>query len=376
MLLGLVVLLSGAQVLHNYLTPQGKSPALTWGLEDIQVDRGTVTQAAEGLLIRLNDNGQAIITFPVTGSLPDGYRSLHLAFTEILADVDIVVLWRPDAEGRDIESHRVLKNSQRDVWLSARELQSWSGEMKSFGIALLGRPDTTFMLEEVSVGPAYLSHRIRATLADWTGYIPWHPSSVNVHTGYTTRASYMAAPVFRLFWALSALAYMTLRFFSRKKMQSDWRVIGGIFLACWIVLDLIWQQNLLRQLGHTFETFYGKDTKAKLAAGPDGSLVDFIDAVKREIPLANARVFVASRYDYWGMLSNYYLYPHNVYWRRHGPELPQAKHLRSGDYIVLVKPTDVHFDPLKEHLLSPNLKRKISAEPVMLEGRGGLYKVK
>ena len=182
-------------------------------------------------------------------------------------------------------------------------------------------------------------------------------------------------PVIATFLALSLLAYALLLFtfqtHRRFDWRFDWRVVAAIFLTCWISLDLIWQGRLLRQLGATYETFYGKD---KLSVGPDAKLVEFIVEIKQELEPENSRVFVSSTDDYLGMRGAYYLYPRNVFWQRYGGELPHHKYFHSGDYIVLIQPTGIRFDPLTKKLLIPK-RKSLSVEPVVSRRMGSLFRV-
>jgi hypothetical protein len=82
---------------------------------------------------------------------------------------------------------------------------------------------------------------------------------------------------------------------------------------------------------------------------------------------------VASSSDYLGMRANYYLYPMNVYWHRHEAALPAAKYIHSGDYIVLVNPTDVRFDRENHTLLSPGSGR-VAARILAESDVGSLYR--
>ena len=75
----------------------------------------------------------------------------------------------------------------------------------------------------------------------------------------------------------------------------------------------------------------------KLLASEDAPFVQFADAARPLITGPDARVFIAGSSDYQTMVSAYYMSPGNVFWHRHGPELPDAEYLRAGDYVVLLR---------------------------------------
>ena len=50
------------------------------------------------------------------------------------------------------------------------------------------------------------------------------------------------------------------------------------------------------------------------------------------------------------MRSAYYMSPLNTYWHRKGPELPSAEQLTSGDYLLVIAPSAVRYNPDKGNL--------------------------
>ena len=75
------------------------------------------------------------------------------------------------------------------------------------------------------------------------------------------------------------------------------------------------------------------------------------------------------------MRGAYYLYPFNVFWQRHGKELPRGKYIHRGDYIVVVQPAQTQFNAVTGMLLSPQ-RKPISAESILTRGLGSLYRVR
>jgi hypothetical protein len=75
-----------------------------------------------------------------------------------------------------------------------------------------------------------------------------------------------------------------------------------------------------------------------------------------------------------GMRGAYYLYPYNVYWSMHSPEMPPFYFLRSGDYIVLIKPTTTHFNRHR-NTLTTSENPPSSAESVFRDRTGELVRL-
>jgi hypothetical protein len=179
--------------------------------------------------------------------------------------------------------------------------------------------------------------------------------------------------VFGSLLAASLLAYGLLLLVWRSRMRPNWRVIPGLFLICWLCLDLVWQGKLLQQLAVTHATFAGKGDAAKLAAGPDGALVQFMSDVKQRVA-PEARIFVASGDDYRGMRGSYYLYPRNVFWARGGTELPSREYIHEGDFIVMIHPSTLNFDQEKS-VIRIGSGESLSVKLLASGGLGGLFRV-
>jgi hypothetical protein len=210
----------------------------------------------------------------------------------------------------------------------------------------------------------------------WTTFEPWDGTSVNVHWGSLSR-TFSGSPVVALaFIAVLAILFYVVRCRSgRLGSGFDWRVAAAIFLACWIVLDALWQVRLLRQLSDTHSTYAGKSYEEKVRASHDGLLVHFAEAVQEVVPGQRGRILVGSESDYFGMRGAYFLYPHNVLWQRYGPEIPPRQFLRSGDYIALFLPTTVQMNVAASMIAVPGAA-PIEVEPVFEHPAGYLFRVR
>ena len=177
---------------------------------------------------------------------------------------------------------------------------------------------------------------------------------MNTHTGATQVSSFYPVPLIVAYLLLSLVGYGLLLLVFRARFKFNWRVVALIFLACWIILDLSWQNRLLHQLADTYRTFSGKSTQEKLAVGPDARVYDFVSQLIPLLEPADARIFVLGNDEYSCQRAAYFLYPFNVYWPEPGRVLPRADFFRRDDYIVLINPTTVLFHPGKNRLLIPD----------------------
>ena len=376
LLSGAVATIAGLYLFYVSPTVAGQLPAIAWNAATARVESGTATRIDQDLHLRLNESGRALVTLPTPRVKSSDYPFLHLAFANAPKNLSVLILWRTVQTGEEVFVYQIRGNPGESLWLATRELKDWTGDITSLGMVIQGQPGDEVIVTDVSVFPASLPHQLQAIYSDWTSFSPWDHSSINHHRGVRSAAApFYPVPVMAAFLALSLLAYTLLLFLLRADTRFDWRVVATIFLTGWISLDLIWQEKLLRQLAETYETFPDKDTRGKLAVGLDAELVEFVARVKGRLESPDSRIFVSSTDDYLGMRGAYYLYPFNVFWQRHEPELPRGKYLRSGDYIVLVRPTEISFDPATKTLQTPENKA-LSVEPVISLRMGSLFRVK
>lgn len=170
---------------------------------------------------------------------------------------------------------------------------------------------------------------------------PWTASSINARTMAAWDSwPHNPAVLVGAAVALASAGYLLLARWRGRRASI--RMIGAVFLAGWLCLDVPWQWQLFRQLEATREEFAHLPASDRLGvtayAAPLEALASAVQRLTDDP--RRQRVFVASAVEYSGIRLAYQLYPMNVYWSRKR-ELPQARHFRSGDLVVLVPPTRV-----------------------------------
>ena len=377
LLLALATLVAGTYIFNVTFSQPGQLSPVIWSPDSIHVETGTGTVTTEGLELELGEAGRAVFALPIPPLDSDNYPALHLSFADSPSNVNLLILWRTAATGDErVYSYRAPTDLRKSQWLATGEMPGWTGSITSLALVIIGPPGQRITLTDASVFPTSLIQQLRTLASDWTRHTSWQHYQVNFHLGVRSFDSPVyPVPVTITILALALIFYRLLLSLPSSTASFDWRVVGGIFLTCWISLDLLWQEKLLRQLEQTYNTFYGKDTQEQLAVGPDAKLVRFVTAINQQLASTDGRIFVSSASDYMGMRGAYYLYPGNVYWKRGGRELPDFKYLHSGDYVVVVEPSDTRFDSLTQNLLMPE-NRSLGVEPLLSHPMGKLFRVK
>ena len=281
------------------------------------VDTGSWRAPGDIASIRLSDdtarvnnqpvtvNGDLTLTFPDSGSLLVGlkfaqpitaanYRYLHLDLQQQGIQGHVAILPRQAGfDRKDRTPGYELENRRRgSLWINT----GWSGELNAVYLSLFAEPGSSITVRDISLHGASIGRRLAALYDDWMAYEPWDRAAMNTHTGVTRTSSFyplMLADGWRL---LSIGCYLLYVLAGRGSRSLDWKVTGLVFLACWLVIDLPWQQRLLLQVEDTREQFYGLSSDNKLRVGPDAKIVAFANKLRTHIP-PDARVFITSDDD-------------------------------------------------------------------------------
>lgn len=331
-------------------TIQNAAP-LRWDAGVASDNNPLVEQHGNAATIVLTKAGASFATINLTSFPADSYAFLHLALDQSNTKGEVMLLWNTSESPGEHRSYKLESYSRKSMWLSTRELRGWEGEISSLLLLVAGQEGDTLTINDASLFAPSLQLQLRAIYSDFTAFVPWNRAAVNAHTGATHVSSFYPITLIACWLTLSLVGYSILSVV-RASVRFDWRVVGLIFLACWLVVDFSWQNRLVRQLADTYDSFAGKTTKEKLTVGPDAPLYNFMLAVNDQTNSAGSRIFVSSSDHYTGLRGAYYLYPKNVFWTLKGPQVQPGHYLRSGDYIVLLKPNDATIDHEKNTLLA------------------------
>ncbi|MCP4465650.1 MAG: hypothetical protein GY813_02730 [Halieaceae bacterium] len=337
-LTGLAVLLA---VLTQFFQPpsSGESPAqvITMTEDTAEVAVSPWQLINGGLNLELAEVGVAVVTLLTTGIDAQDYPYLHLSVEDPPPDLIAVISLRKD--GKKGHTYTLEEQPLTDLWIAMNEFKGWNGSIEAITLLLISEEASTLTVTDVSLHPASAALQLRSILSDLGSFVPWKRAQMNTHSGVAKVASFYPVPLVVALMLLSFAAYALLVMLSRGRMAFSWTVPAMIFLACWLVLDLVWQNRLLRQITHSHFSFAGLSTEEKLAAGPDAKLYRSIAAVKAHIKEPDARVMIATSDLYAGMRAAYFLYPLNAFWRLERPEIPDQQYLRKGDYILVLSPS-------------------------------------
>lgn len=333
----------------------GKTSPVTWDPSTGKVIVGDAT-AVEGGLRVVPDKKLRVATVGLameTVAARD-YAFLHIALEESSPDMSAVLSWTNSDGEKKSNIYPVESKARSSLWIATAELSGWSGDIESLSLLLVGKPGDSVIIRDFSLFPASAWRQLQALYSDLTAYEPWNRAAMNTYAGVTNVSSFYPVPLVISLFLLSLLGCGALVAASRGRVRFNRATVALIFLGTWILLDLAWQYRLLHQVADTYRTFAGVDPLQRQSVGPDAPLFQFASLIKPQLPARGSRIFVASSDLYNGMRVAYYLYPLNVYWSVHAPEVPYDEFLRKGDYVALVHPSTFRFNRHRNFLFAPD----------------------
>ncbi len=376
LLLGALALIAG---LTLFFSPPGDTespaPVINVNSADTRIFWGTATTVDDELQLQLNAAGNGVIRLATKRIDARAYPFLHLAIEESAHKPQVSISWITSGKPADVHTYVPHSKSWSSLWLATNEIPEWTGNIGFVRLNVVGQAGETVRIRDFGIYPASPARQLKAIFSDLAGYVPWNRAAMNSHTGVTPVASFYPSMLTVALLALSLLVYSVLLLVFRSRVTFSWHVVALIFLACWIILDLFWQNRLLRQVADTYHTFSGKNVEEKLTVGPDAELYKFVAQVKPLAQRPETRIFVSSSDRYRGQRSAYYLYPLNIYWLVPDSEFPPDDLLHSGDLIVLINPTPMRFNEERQTLATSPVNR-LDAELLLNDRIGTVVRLK
>lgn len=315
-------------------------------VEDLTVLQGSVTRTSEHLELVGDSKGAILLDASGPARQLDAYSRLEIHIdTEKLKTLSIVFI--PEDETSDAYTVRLPFDAQDNVVsLALPQIPEFQGALSKLGLIAEVSPGENARVYSVKLYQISTFERIKR---QFFGLYPrrfWRTNEINGYRGYG--GSFAASPPVFSFLAVFAgvlVAYGLYSVVRGGRLGFRWHYVSVIFFMTWLCLDGLWQLRLSQFAANSLEIYSGKTLEQKLALSPDSEAAAFASLVKESVRNANARLFIVSDGDYNSMVVAYYLAPLNVFWDRRNPVIPEPKYLRRGDYLVLVSPHSVQYNP-------------------------------
>ncbi len=350
--------------------------ALRWGAQDLSATRGTLKPGPGGLAMLAPDAaGTALVTINVNLRSTD-YPMIAWDAIDVPATASAMLLWRNDYDPGRLFMHALTVESGHLAPAFVGRDPNWIGKIGGLALSLRGELPQPVVIRGVTAKPMTAGEMLRDRASEWFHFEPWNGASINVVVGGADAQELPLPVLLAIIVGVAAVGYAALaRWCSRWVGPLRPVIVGGFFLAAWLLLDARWQWNLLRQVALTGHQYAGKSWQERHLAAEDGPLFAFIEKVRGKLPPPPARVFMAADLTYFRDRGAYHLYPYNVYFDPRTNTIPPPSAMRTGDYFVVFQRKGVQYDAANQKLRWDG-KEAIGAEFLLGDAGAALFRIR
>jgi hypothetical protein len=327
---------------------------------------------ASGDAMVVANRPDAPLTVLATGTLPlraSDYSRVAIEAEPLPRHVEVALIWvRRDEPGRPHELPLAL-DGDRIVATALDAHPGWTGEIGLVAVGVKGVGDRPWTVRAFRLEPPGIAGAAGDIVRGWTAFAAWDGRSINVLFGGREEQRAWLPPIVFAATVLSTLVVWWLA--RRRGVRATPLALALPFLAGWLLLDLRWQDQLLRQAHATWADYAGRTWEQRHLAMDDGELFRFAQAAIARMPQEPVRVFATSDFEYFRRRAGYHLYPHNVL----AYDWADPAVLRPGDYLFLYQKADVRYDTGRRMLLwasGPTLP----VTPVVVQRGAGVFVVR
>ncbi len=357
----------------NVLT-DAPAPIVADGADLVAVEGAGRKDGKAFILEAPGAEGIAVVTAQLAPFRAQEFSRVEWTLSSAQAPPDLAVVWRTREHPRRNYTKRVRWLMSGAAPLELTPEDGWSGTIT--GVGLLVGPGLTMPLRvrELRIASYSAIGTADESVRQWAEPVPLRGYSVNFPFDAERGHDLPLLPAVAAAEALAIGLYLTLARW--RGWPRDRRVVWGIFVVGWLLLDLRWQANLWREARERGLRFAGKTTAEMHLAADDAALYQLIEKMKSALPAAPSRVFLYCDNDNLCARAAFMLYPQNLYRAFHwGRTLPTPEEMHEGDHVLLVYSRALGYDR-EHHTIVWGDGRTKPADEVLLEAGALLLRVR
>jgi hypothetical protein len=325
------------------------APILAEGA-DFVATQGTGRKEQRGFVLQTpGPEGVSVLTTRLLPFRASEFSRVEWTLSSPQAPPELVFVWRTREHPQRNYTKRVpwLVSGAAPIELKADD--GWTGTIT--GVALLVGPglETPLTIDKLRiVAPSALASA-EDLAQQWSARNRLRGYSVNYPFDAERGHDLPALPAVAIAVALAGGIYLALARW--RGWLRDRRVLWGIFVGGWLLLDLRWEVNLWREAVERGMRFAGKTATEMHLAADDAPLFLLMEKIKSALPATPSRVFLYCDNDLLCARAAFMLYPQNLYRAVHRRRtLPDPGELHAGDHLLLVYSRALGYD--REHRLA------------------------
>jgi hypothetical protein len=260
-------------------------------------------------------NGYALLSSGPISITADQQRRLSYTWKPPGVPQEAAFFWRRSDDPQNIHRSEIGTAGNQQLDLSTQ--LDWHGEITEIGFLFAGVNSAAIEVGDLTFTPDSLNTRLQLSWGAWTAFENWSQSSINfLHGGDGKQI--IALPLLITAWLLITLTLFWLIARFGKPIASRQFLISAsmLFLIAWVLLDIRWASNNLRQVQLSFQTNWQADEQQRSGVAFDGDLYQYIQRIKNDVLGEKpARILVIGdehNTNYYVLRAKYHLLPHSV----------------------------------------------------------------
>jgi hypothetical protein len=337
------IVISGALVfLSRELPEEAADPVLIEAVK-LKFVMGSGRPQGQQMLVEDFKDGYALLSSGPVSIQAEKHRLLTVNWDPLDNEDVPKFFWRRKSDPQNVLQIPIFNPGTEVIrlWLNP----DWRGEISEFGFLFPSREGSAIALGPSTLVSDNLTSHLSLVWRAWTTFEPWSMKSVNFITGGGVDPA-VPLPAVLAAWFVLSLLILSLSAMLTGNPDLRNLILSSVifFLTAWILLDLRWATNNIREIRNTWETQWPADEHQRLLDGFDGWLYGHIKRLKDDVlPDETSRILIIG-YEtavpfYFLAKAKYHLAPHSSHVAR---QLGGAFSPTSVDYFVYIgKPGNI-----------------------------------
>lgn len=309
--------------------------------------------------------GVAVLTAKLAPFQAKDFPRVEWTLESAQPPADVILFWRTREHPKHNYTRRLQWLLNGVAPLEPKAEDGWNGTVTGVGLLVRSRLPVPLRIGALRIVSRSATDAAGDLLRQWSEGVLLRGYSVTIP--FDGERGHDLAPLTAVALAegLAISAYLLLARWRR--WRRDRRVLWGIFLAGWLLLDLRWQVSLWSEVAERGHRFAGKTTEEKHLAADDAALYVLVEKMLGKLPPPPARIVLFCDNVSLCSRAAFLLYPHNVQRANHrNLPPPGPADLHSGDYVLLMYSRALGYDRERQLAVWPNGDTKPAEEIFLL----------
>ena len=295
--------------------PENTSKTLEYPISDFKFAFGSGIPLSKSMRVDQFANGYALLSSGPVSIQAKQQRVLSYNWQPPHMPQEAAFFWRRSDDQQKVLRAEITVAGNYQIDLSTEP--DWRGEITEFGFLLAGVNGEVIEVGDVSLMPDSLITRLQLTWSAWAAFEEWSQQSINFMHGGDYR-QLVALPLLVFAWLLATLVLYWLITGARNRVGPIrlQTTAGMLFLLAWLLLDVRWTTNNIRQMQASLQSQWLTDDQQRSNNTLDGDLFQYIQSLKSDVlGKEPARILIIgdeNAVDYYLFRAKYHLLPHSV----------------------------------------------------------------